>query len=238
LPLPLHIVPFQVPATFREHVDSGSLTVRSKPTTDAEELLPLCYRCSTPNGLLSGTACVKCKHPLITAAYSQEVLPLVEFVPATDIDEEEAQKLIENDFSLGTNTSSGKSGKGNTQIMAMEDGNAQGNEAFLSMLQDYHPSDDDYQPLEVDRNMLKAMPSSSVFKQTVTSTGTPRYFYNILPEMGIIMCEHCQRVRGWKRGCDDILIHCTFLTFSLSVLPNRYLGATISQARFLSFLSF
>lgn len=47
----------KVPETFREHIDLGCITIRSKPFTDKEELLPLCYRCSNPNPLISGSVC-------------------------------------------------------------------------------------------------------------------------------------------------------------------------------------
>jgi len=40
-----------IPKRFRENVDLASLMIRAKPYHDNEELLSLCYRCSTTNPL-------------------------------------------------------------------------------------------------------------------------------------------------------------------------------------------
>ena len=43
----------KIPKRFKENVDLASLMVRSKPYHDNEELLTLCYRCSTTNPLMN-----------------------------------------------------------------------------------------------------------------------------------------------------------------------------------------
>ena len=43
----------KIPKRFRENVDLATLMVKSKPYHDAEELLTMCYRCSTTNPLLN-----------------------------------------------------------------------------------------------------------------------------------------------------------------------------------------
>ena len=50
----------KVPKRFRENVDLASLMVRSKPYHDNEELLTLCYRCSTTNPLLNNRSVINC----------------------------------------------------------------------------------------------------------------------------------------------------------------------------------
>ena len=40
-----------IPKRFRENVDLAALMIRSKPYYDNEELLTICYRCSTTNPL-------------------------------------------------------------------------------------------------------------------------------------------------------------------------------------------
>uniref|UniRef100_A0A8C2UFA8 Intraflagellar transport protein 122 homolog n=1 Tax=Coturnix japonica TaxID=93934 RepID=A0A8C2UFA8_COTJA len=87
----------QIPARFQKSVELGSLTIRSKPFHDSEELVPLCYRCSTNNPLLNnlGNVCVNCRQPFVFSASSYEVLHLVEFYLEDGITDEEAVSLID-----------------------------------------------------------------------------------------------------------------------------------------------
>ncbi|XP_062492195.1 intraflagellar transport protein 122 homolog isoform X3 [Pezoporus occidentalis] len=87
----------QIPARFQKSIELGSLTIRSKPFHDSEELVPLCYRCSTNNPLLNnlGNVCVNCRQPFVFSASSYEVLHLVEFYLEDGITDEEAVALID-----------------------------------------------------------------------------------------------------------------------------------------------
>jgi hypothetical protein len=51
----------------QEYVDLSALMVRSKPYHDSEEMLPMCYRCSTYNPLMTSTAncCTNCGQPFV-----------------------------------------------------------------------------------------------------------------------------------------------------------------------------
>ncbi|XP_066859221.1 intraflagellar transport protein 122 homolog isoform X4 [Anser cygnoides] len=62
----------QIPARFQKSIELGSLTIRSKPFHDSEELVPLCYRCSTNNPLLNnlGNVCINCRQPFVFSASS------------------------------------------------------------------------------------------------------------------------------------------------------------------------
>ncbi|XP_039234406.1 intraflagellar transport protein 122 homolog isoform X7 [Pipra filicauda] len=86
-----------IPARFQKSFELGSLTIRSKPFHDSEELLPLCYRCSTNNPLLNnlGNVCINCRQPFVFSASSYEVLHLVEFYVEDGITDEEAVALID-----------------------------------------------------------------------------------------------------------------------------------------------
>lgn len=42
-----------LPSSVQSEVDLQSILVRSKPFSDAEDLQPVCYRCSTTNPLLN-----------------------------------------------------------------------------------------------------------------------------------------------------------------------------------------
>ncbi|KAJ3125536.1 hypothetical protein HK101_005920, partial [Irineochytrium annulatum] len=46
----------QLPAEWRAGVDVGTLTIRGKPSADREDLLPVCFACSTANPMLNGVA--------------------------------------------------------------------------------------------------------------------------------------------------------------------------------------
>ncbi|XP_016156929.1 PREDICTED: intraflagellar transport protein 122 homolog isoform X1 [Ficedula albicollis] len=87
----------QIPDRFQKSVELGSLTIRSKPFHDSEELVPLCYRCSTNNPLLNnlGNVCINCRQPFVFSASSYEVLHLVEFYLEDGITDEEAVALID-----------------------------------------------------------------------------------------------------------------------------------------------
>ncbi|XP_041130093.1 intraflagellar transport protein 122 homolog [Polyodon spathula] len=79
-----------IPARFQESLELGSLTARSKPFIDSEELVPMCYRCSTNNPLLNdqGNVCINCRQPFIFSAssYESQTLRLDESVDDTEDD--------------------------------------------------------------------------------------------------------------------------------------------------------
>lgn len=81
-------------------VDMFALSIRSRPFTDAEELLPSCFRCQAINPLVNqaGDRCIACAHPMIRSFCNFELLPLVRFVPARDVSLQEAITLIRRDW--------------------------------------------------------------------------------------------------------------------------------------------
>lgn len=75
------------------------MSVKARPFKDEEELLPLCYRCSHHNALVSqrgSNDCSNCGQPFVFSFASFEPLPLVEFVLPDDISDEEALNLIDS----------------------------------------------------------------------------------------------------------------------------------------------
>ncbi len=98
------LLSLRMPASWREQIDLACLTIRTKAYSDKEELLPVCYRCSTSNPLLnaSGDACVNCAHVFVRSFVSFETLPLVEFVLEDGLTDEEADRIITED--IGTHT--------------------------------------------------------------------------------------------------------------------------------------
>lgn len=95
-----------VPNKYSEQIDQIAMSVRARPFKDEEELLPLCYRCSHHNALVSpehrgtssgacGNECANCGQPYVFSFASFEPLPLVEFILPEDISDEEALNLID-----------------------------------------------------------------------------------------------------------------------------------------------
>ncbi|VIO86941.1 Uncharacterized protein BM_BM3532 [Brugia malayi] len=93
----------KTPRRFEKLIETDALIIRSKPFTDAEELLPMCYRCGISNPLVGTNECIHCKTPFILSFVSFEVLPLVEFFISDDINLKEARQLISVEPPLGQN---------------------------------------------------------------------------------------------------------------------------------------
>ena len=56
-----------IPQNWVDQIDLASVTIRSKPFSDKEELLAVCYRCSSTNPLLGnhGDMCINCQHSFV-----------------------------------------------------------------------------------------------------------------------------------------------------------------------------
>ena len=88
-----------VPPDELEALDMDMLTIQATPVRDKPELLPVCFlsgaTCPLLNPLGSGDAAASsCGHPFVRSMASFEVLPLVEFVPAEGISDDEAVELL------------------------------------------------------------------------------------------------------------------------------------------------
>jgi intraflagellar transport protein 122 len=70
--------------------------MRSKPYTDKDINMPVCYRCMNSNPLtnLKGDKCNTCSHPFVRSPISYDILPLIEFQPDKEIDIDRAMELI------------------------------------------------------------------------------------------------------------------------------------------------
>lgn len=131
----------------------------------------------------------------------------MEFAPEEGLGPVVVSRLIENDTTHGAKRKA-SGDAGDAQVMSLEDGDDD-EDPFLSQLSEYEAGRDVYEPIVATREMLKAMPSTSVFRQGSLDGGDARFFYNILPEMGVSMCHTCNRVRGV--GSRDIVRYHGFL---------------------------
>lgn len=90
-----------VPLKFQEQVEILTVSARARAHSDLDELLPMCYRCSTYNSLTAvSDKCANCGHKFVHSFVSFEILPLVEFVLEDGISHQEAMRLIETDDAL------------------------------------------------------------------------------------------------------------------------------------------
>ena len=84
-----------VNSKWAEEMELGNLSVRSKPFSDKDTILPTCARCSMANPIISDkNSCFNCKHPFLISYMSFETLPLVEFKPANGISHARVVELI------------------------------------------------------------------------------------------------------------------------------------------------
>ena len=192
-----------IPKRFRENVDLATLMIRSKPFYDSEELLSMCYRCSTTNPLTNtrgGNRCNNCNAPFVMSFVSFEILPLVEFHLEEGISDKEAMSLIES--SAKSHKKDAKKGGDGNDIMTLgteEDFDPFNNKLLSFSQQDGEMMPDDpasdFVPVIVNRKILSNMEPGEVI---VAKWGPPplryQFFRNLMPDMAITKCETCNKM--------------------------------------------
>ncbi|XP_057887813.1 intraflagellar transport protein 122 homolog isoform X2 [Melospiza georgiana] len=185
----------QIPDRFQKSVELGSLTIRSKPFHDSEELVPLCYRCSTNNPLLNnlGNVCINCRQPFVFSASSYEVLHLVEFYLEDGITDEEAVALID----LEAPRVSKKENKwqemmtDNVQSLKLDDSTdiIEDDDPFTAKLS--FEGGSEFVPVVVSRAVLRAMSRRDVLVKRWPRPLRWQYYRSLLPDASITMCPSC-----------------------------------------------
>ncbi|XP_014288077.1 intraflagellar transport protein 122 homolog isoform X2 [Halyomorpha halys] len=181
----------KVPAKFQEYVDITSIMVKGKQYQDNEELLIMCYRCSTYNPLMTppgakANACTNCGQSFVHSFVTFEVLPLVEFQPESSISEQEALRLLES----GSEEEEGWQQDIGNDVQALRPESEIGHDPFTArLLQDI--SDD---VVTVNRSALKTMDLSEVVICRFPKPLKTRYFRNLLPELQVTPCTHCNKI--------------------------------------------
>ncbi|XP_041711799.1 intraflagellar transport protein 122 homolog isoform X3 [Coregonus clupeaformis] len=184
-----------VPSRFQESMDLGSLTVRSKPYHDNEDLIPMCYRCSTNNPLLSsqGSVCINCKQPFIYSASSYEVLPLVQFYLDEGIGDEEAVSLIDLEVPCIDRKAARwqEMSSGESQSLKLDDGTEDTEEdPFMAKLS-FEQGGSDFVPVVVSRSVLRSMSRRDVLIKRWPKPLQWEYYRSLLPDVSITMCPSC-----------------------------------------------
>ncbi|XP_039932513.1 intraflagellar transport protein 122 homolog isoform X1 [Hirundo rustica] len=187
----------QIPDRFQKSVELGSLTIRSKPFHDSEELVPLCYRCSTNNPLLNnlGNVCINCRQPFVFSASSYEVLHLVEFYLEDGITDEEAVALID----LEAPRVSKRENKwqemlnDHTQSLRLDDSTdiiMEDDDPFTAKLS-FEQGGSEFVPVVVSRAVLRSMSRRDVLIKRWPRPLRWQYYRSLLPDASITMCPSC-----------------------------------------------
>eukprot|EP01061_Rhynchopus_euleeides_P016277 TRINITY_DN27556_c0_g1_i1.p1 TRINITY_DN27556_c0_g1~~TRINITY_DN27556_c0_g1_i1.p1 ORF type:complete len:1234 (+),score=571.29 TRINITY_DN27556_c0_g1_i1:232-3933(+) len=183
---------YVVPNHLIDQLDIAAIQIRSKPFTDKEDVLPMCYRCSFTNPLLNdqGDGCTQCLHPFVRSFCSFDHLPLVQFELSDGISDEEALAILSSNSRLGkkqagdwkeknadgvqTLTFTGDDGTGHADMLEV-DGGMNLNDPFTRQLMalDFQGSTErKYQPVIVDRETLRQMKRDDIFVVRWTTAST------------------------------------------------------------------
>ncbi|KAI6077329.1 Intraflagellar transport protein 122-like protein isoform X1 [Aix galericulata] len=190
----------QIPARFQKSIELGSLTIRSKPFHDSEELVPLCYRCSTNNPLLNnlGNVCINCRQPFVFSASSYEVLHLVEFCLEDGITDEEAVALIDLEAPR-LNKRENKWQEMMSDKMSLDaqslrlDDDAdiiEDDDPFTAKLS-FEQGGSEFVPVVVNRAVLQSLSRRDVLIKRWPKPLRWQYYRSLLPDASITMCPSC-----------------------------------------------
>ncbi|CAC5401559.1 IFT122 [Mytilus coruscus] len=190
----------RIPSRFQEAVDLGSVIIRSKPFQDAEELLPMCYRCSTTNPLLNngGNFCINCRQPFVHSFVSFEVLPLVEFVIEEGITDEEAVQIL--DLSIPKQKKEDKKwhesrmGQAQTLRLGDETDEPEEEDPFTAKLHSFEQGGTEFKPVRVTRSVLQSLSRSEVYVLKWPKPLRYQFFKSLLPDVTITQCPFCHKL--------------------------------------------
>ena len=189
----------RIPNRFQEAVDLGSVIIRSKPFQDAEELLPMCYRCSTTNPLLNngGNFCINCRQPFVHSFVSFEVLPLVEFVLEDGITDEEAVQVL--DLSIPKQKKEDKkwheSRIGQAQTLRLGDEpEEEEDDPFTAKLHSFEQGGTEFKPVRVTKSVLQSLSRSEVYVLKWPKPLRYQFFKSLLPGVTITQCPFCHKL--------------------------------------------
>ena len=156
-------------------IDLDMMTLQSKPMSDKEELLQVCYRCGHRNPLITSSgktsdACMNCHHPFVRSFSQFDHLPLVEFVPPKGMSDDDAIRHI---TSIADGRGDGVESKQEPEVdrwteKSDEPGGGGGgggaDDGFNSALARFNERNDrkNYKPLEVGAAVMRAMHEEEV----------------------------------------------------------------------------
>ncbi|XP_074605343.1 intraflagellar transport protein Oseg1 [Brevipalpus obovatus] len=206
---------FNIPPRFQEAIEFGDVSARGRPFNDHEDLLPLCYRCSTINPLYNsdGNRCKNCKQPFTFSFTNFDSLPLVEFKLDEGLKEDDAIRII--NIEQESRILSAKKKKNSSdwkeensseyQVLRLnddedltinsEDQNDEKSppDPFTERMSMLEEIDSEYEPITVDQEILKQLRPKEVLIVRWPKPLRTQFFRNLMPDISITMCENCLR---------------------------------------------
>ncbi|KAK9891411.1 hypothetical protein WA026_014648 [Henosepilachna vigintioctopunctata] len=179
----------RIPMKFQEQVEIASVSIKARNLNDPEELLPMCYRCSTYNSLAAmSNSCTNCGQKFIHSFVTFEILPLVEFVLEEGISDLEAVRLIDTPPKSEKRT---EIVEGAAETLNLDQSPNEEEDPFTSRVADFEKGDGHFMPITLDRKGLISMDSLSVLIAKWDPPLKYRYYRNLLPDLQITMCYSC-----------------------------------------------
>lgn len=182
-----------VPPRFREALALSALAVRAKPFSDAQDLLPVCYRCSATNPLLSSShQCVRCGQPFVHSFATLEVLPLVEYSLADGISDQEALEILDGD--LKPQMSQQRNGRKSDVIMSTFQAlNVEREEESVGAPWGLEDGSSPEAPT-LDGEALATLGPRNVVVCRRPAPLRHRFFRNVVPDVSVVSCPSCAKV--------------------------------------------
>jgi len=197
----------RIPSAWQAQVDLACVVTRSKPYVDAEDLLPLCYRCTATNPLVSGKGdvCISCGARFVRSFVTFEHLPMVEFEVAEDITVREARKLLKEEPPKRRGGGGGGgsiAAEGGDQRMTFDDGDEDNtlnlDDHFTQQMAVANA------PIVCTREMLRDLPPEEiVIRPSGCARIKPRYFRLMDPDVPVVADEagHFYEADEYELAC-------------------------------------
>jgi len=188
----------KMPSEWQDQVDLACVITRSKPFSDKEDLLPVCYRCGTVNPLVNsqGDICINCGATFLRSFVTFEHLPLVEFELEGGISDSEAIQLLDTVPPKGGGLKQVRRG-------GVDDGFSERihDEQVQTLRFDEDPQDDSlmnmddpfqnqmampHTPIRATRDILRALERTEVLVRSWSVTSIPNQYFRIMdPDLAI-----------------------------------------------------
>ncbi|XP_046448830.1 intraflagellar transport protein 122 homolog [Daphnia pulex] len=179
----------KIPVQFQESVNLAVLSIRAQPYQDAEDLLPLCCRCSMSNPLYNPrvNCCIHCGENFIFSFISFEILPLVEFYVEEDISAAEALQLIKTEPPKANNELK------NGEDYQLYENDRQSTDPFSSYFYS-HQLRDQTSKIILNRDALLQLKPTEVIVCRWPSPLPSQYYRNFLPDVALKHCKHSNKI--------------------------------------------
>jgi len=196
----------KMPLEWQDQIDLACVITRSKPFSDKEELLPVCYRCGTLNPLVNsqGDVCINCGATFIRSFVTFDHLPLVEFELEGGISDSEAMQLlnavppkegglrqVKHDRSVAADGFREKIHEGDVQTLRFDEPDEPMDEQMLMNM------DDPFQqqmavphtPIRATRDILRSLDRHEVLVRTWPTSAMPNEYFRIMDSELVILLD-------------------------------------------------